>query len=163
MIDEKLNGLIKDALVEKSKAIKDDDKVVAAKKDAELRTYRMIKAKFMEFKTAKKAKPLDDAAEKSIIKEMVRLWGNEIEVCRNANREDRAATLQEELDVMNFIMDTMMPHVSEDEIRKHVNEVVEDGVAAKMGMYIGAVKKRCPDAEGSVIAAMVRERMSQLS
>lgn len=147
MIDEKLNGLIKEAML--------DHKEVA------LRTLRLIKTKFMEFKTNEKNVknniPLDEQAEKDIIKGMISAWKKEIAVCNNAGRPDRAASLQEEVDFMQ----TMIPQVSAEDIKKAVDEIVNDP-SEKMGTYIGQIKAKFPDAEGSVIAGLVKQRMSEL-
>lgn len=42
-----------------------------SRNQVELRTFKGLKAKIQEFKTAKNAKPYDEAAELSIIKKLV--------------------------------------------------------------------------------------------
>ena len=53
--------------------------------------FRMLKAEFLVFKTAKNAKPLDDAAEISIIKRMIKQRQAASEEYTSAGRLDLAS------------------------------------------------------------------------
>ena len=57
MIQDQIDELIKSAMLNKQASA--------------LRAYRAVKAAFMEYKTAKNAKPLDEIAEINIIRKMI--------------------------------------------------------------------------------------------
>ena len=75
-IFDNINGSIMSAMKEKN--------------NEKANAYKNLKAKMLEFKTAKNAKPLDDAAEINIIKKMVTELYNDAELFVNNNRNDLA-------------------------------------------------------------------------
>ena len=63
-------------------------------------TLRLIKAKYLEFLTAKNAKPLDDAAEINIIKKMADERKESIKIYEENNRVDLADKEKAELAII---------------------------------------------------------------
>jgi uncharacterized protein YqeY len=103
----------------------------------------------------------DDQVQKVMARESKKRQ-DAIDLYKNAGEQERAKKEQEEKE----IIDAYLPkQLSEEEISKVVNEQVENTGAsspADMGRVIGAVKgKLGASADGSVIARLVKEKLSQ--
>lgn len=139
-----IDELIKDAL--KSK---DADK---------LKAYRNLKAKIMEYKTAKNAKPYDNQAEIQIIKKMCdSLKESEINY-KKANRLD----LFDECIVERRILENFLPvAASAEEIELAVREsehFVDEKINKKsMGLVIKEIKSKFDFVDGKLVSEIVKK------
>lgn len=127
-------------------------------------TYKLVKAKMLEFKTAKNAKELDDKAEITLINKMIKERKEDIQLFTSAGRTDLAENNQKEVDVLQ----TMVPApASEDDIRTCVvewinqHQDVEHLEKRHVGQILPFVKSRCENAEGSTIAKIINEYIAK--
>lgn len=120
-------------------------------------TLRLIKAKYLEFLTAKNAKPLDDAAEINILKKMADERKESIKIYEENNRADLADKEKAELAI---IKEFLPAEVTEDQIKEAINEVVISGVALErknMGVFMKQIKQKYPMADGKVVSTMLNQ------
>lgn len=141
MLNEQIDNLIKEAMLEK---------------DA-LRTnvLRAIKAKFLEFKTAKNAKPLDEAAEISILNKMVKDREESARLYSTNGRDDLA---EAELAEVNVLIEFLPRPVTEEELTNAINKIITtiEPIKKNMGLIIKEVKVKYPQADGKALAKLVQ-------
>ena len=141
------------------------DKLIAeamTKKEHErVSTLRLVKAKFIEFKTAKNAKPLDDVAEMTILKKMAAERRDSIKIYEENNRTDLADKEKAEL---NVIEEFLPKEPTEAEILGKLDDIIVgdkiDPVMKNMGMLIKKVKEAFPAADGKKVSDLVKSRLS---
>jgi len=85
-----------------------------ARNEVRTRTLRLIKTEFMKFETAKNATELNEAAEISILKGMIKQRNQSIEQYIEANRFDLAEQEKAEIEIIETFLPKM---VSEDELK----------------------------------------------
>lgn len=139
-----IDELIKDAL--KSK---DADK---------LKAYRNLKAKIMEYKTAKNAKPYDNQAEIQIIKKMCDSLKESENNYKKANRQD----LFDECIVERRILENFLPMAAsaeEIELAVRESEHFVDGKINKksMGLVIKEIKSKFDFVDGKLVSEIVKK------
>lgn len=142
MLNNQIDQLIKEAMLEK---------------DA-LRTnvLRAIKAKFLEFKTAKNAKPLDEVAEISILNKMIKDRNESATLYLESNRLDLA---QEELEEAKIIGEFVPPAVTEEELKGCINLIITneiEPIKKNMGLIIKRVKEKYPQSDGKTVSKLVQ-------
>lgn len=143
------------------------DKLIASalKERNEVKTaaYRAIKTAEMNYKTAKNAKPLDDAAEIQIIKKLVTQREESANIYKENNRPELAEREEAEI---KYLKELLPPEVSQDDI---IAAVIAWAVAesngetipkARMGEAIKAVKAKFPTADGKLVADCVKEKLA---
>ena len=144
MLNEQIDNLIKEAMLEK---------------DA-LRTnvLRAIKARFLEFKTAKNAKPLDEAAEISILNKMVKDREESAMLYSKNKRDDLA---EAELAEVNVLIEFLPKPVTEEELNNAITEIITniEPIKKNMGLIIKEVKVKYPQADGKVLAKLVQSKL----
>ena len=138
----------------------------------ELRAYKNLKAEIQAFKTAKNAKPYDEAAEISIIKKYCEKLEKSILSFSEANREDLVAEYTDEL----VVLKKLLPEpVNESQVCSELlewcrenhftqkfqtaNGYEEHSVIPKkeMGNAIKYLKSKFPQADGKLISNIVKE------
>ncbi len=139
-----IDELIKDAL--KSK---DADK---------LKAYRNLKAKIMEYKTAKNAKPYNNQAEIQIIKKMCDSLKESENNYKKANRQD----LFDECIVERRILENFLPvaaSAEEIELAVRESEHFVDGKINKksMGLVIKEIKSKFDFVDGKLVSEIVKK------
>ena len=139
MIQNQIDGLIKSAMLNKQ---------VSA-----LRAYRAVKTAFMEYKTAKNAKPLDEAAEINIIRKMISAREDAIQQFEAAGRLELAKAEAEEI---VYLKPMLPPEASEEEIRAYAESVIIEKSIQNMGKYIKVLKEKFPTNDGKLISTIVK-------
>ena len=116
--------------------------------------FRMLKSEFIVFKTAKNAKPLDEAAEIAIIKKMIKQRQDAAKEYLAAGRLELADNELEEVDVLKPLLPA---EITEDEIKEAVKEVsnTTEPVKKNMGVFMKAVKSKYPTADGKTVSQIV--------
>ena len=116
----------------------------------ELRAYKNLKAEIQAFKTAKNAKPYDEAAEISIIKKYCEKLEKSILSFSEANRDDLVAEYTDEL----VVLKKLLPEpVNESEIGStlqewcYENHYFECFYTKKEGIEIVVIKYQIPKKE----------------
>ncbi len=145
MINEELNKMIMTAMKggEKAKA----------------EVYRAIKSEFLKFKTAKDAKPLDDAAEISILRKMHKEREDDAKLFASNGRADLAEANEYEASVLAELLPQA---ASEDDIRKQIEAFMASiGVDVlekkNMGACVKFVKAALPTADGKTVSTIVMQ------
>ena len=121
-------------------------------------TYKLLKAKILEYKTAKNAKTYDDAAEMSIIRKMIKERKDSTEIYFANNRPDLAQVEIEQIKVL----DKLLPPIpTEDDIRAAIDNFYPDGIEKKdMGVVIKEIKQNILiGADGKMVADIVKSKL----
>ena len=139
MIQEKIDELIKSAMKNSQPAA--------------LRTYRAVKTAFMEYKTAKNAKPLDEVAEINIIRKMISAREDAMQQFKAADRLELAKAEEEEI---TYLKSMLPPEVSEEDIQVYAESIITEKGMQNMGRYIKVLKEKFPTADGKLIATIVK-------
>ena len=139
-----------------------------AKNQVELRAYKNLKAEIQTFKTAKNAKPYDEAAEISIIKKYCEKLEKSILSFSEARREDLMTEYSDELEVLRKLLPKP---VNESDIEYILynwadeenfmdysgSDLPEIKIPKKeMGRAIKYLKSKFPQADGKVISEIVK-------
>ena len=139
MIQNQIDGLIKSAMLNKQASA--------------LRAYRAVKTAFIEYKTAKNAKPLDESAEINIIRKMISAREDAIQQFEAADRLELAKAEAEEI---VYLKPMLPPEVSEEEIRTYAESVIIEKGIQNMGKYIKVLKEKFPTTDGKLISTIVK-------
>ena len=139
MIQDQIDELIKSAMKNSQHAA--------------LRAYRAVKTAFMEYKTAKNAKPLDEVAEINIIRKMISAREDAIQQFKDAGRNELAEGEAEEI---TYLKPMLPPEVSEEDIRAYAESVITEKGIQNMGRYIKVLKDKFSTADGKLIATIVK-------
>lgn len=140
MLKEKLSGLIKEAMLEKNQV--------------RLETLRSIKTAFMNYETAKNAKPLDEAAEIQILRKMVAQREESIEQYKLAGRIESAEQEMKEIEILNSFLPAP---VSKEDIEEFTKTLITPETTKRdMGNIVKTVKTKFPTAEGKLVADIVK-------
>lgn len=137
---EQLNDLIKSAMIEKNKV--------------KLETLRAIKTAFLNFETAKNAKPLDEAAEIQILRKLVAQREESIEQFKAAGRLELVEKEETEIKVLQ---EFLPKPVDPEEIENFTKTLITPETTKRdMGNIVKEVKSKFPTAEGKVVADIVK-------
>ena len=128
-------------------AMKAHDKVASE-------TYKLLKAKILEFKTAKNAREYNDAEEITLINKMISDRTNSAEIYLQNNRKDLADAEYAQVKVLQELLPTLP---TQEDIVNYLNENYPDGVEKKMmGIVIKEVKEKLIGADGKTVADCVK-------
>lgn len=124
---------------------------------AKAEVYRAIKSEFLKYKTAKDAKPLDEAAEISILRKMHKERIDDAKLFEQNGRNDLAESTKYEIDVLAELLPQA---ASEEDIKKQVDAFlasIGETVLEKknMGACIKFVKAALPTADGKTVSQIV--------
>lgn len=125
-----------------------------------LSTLRLIKTKFLEYKTSKGAKPIDEGIEISLLRKMVSERKDSIDIYLSAGRNELA---EKELTEMNIIKEFLPKEVTEEQIIEAFNAVLENGIEPSrknMGLFIRGIKEKLPTADGKLVSTVVSSKLS---
>ena len=139
MIQNQIDGLIKSAMLNKQASA--------------LRAYRAVKTAFMEYKTAKNAKPLDEVAEINIIHKMISAREDAIQQFEAAGRLELVKAEAEEI---VYLKPMLPPEVSEEDVRIYAESIITEKGMQNMGKYVKIIKKKFPTADGKLISTIVK-------
>ena len=139
MIQNQIDGLIKSAMLNKQASA--------------LRAYRAVKTAFMEYKTAKNAKPLDEVSEINIIRKMISAREDAIQQFEAAGRLELAKAEAEEI---VYLKPMLPPEVSEEDVRVYAESIITEKGMQNMGKYIKVLKEKFPTTDGKLISTIVK-------
>lgn len=123
-----------------------------------LAVLRSIKTAEMEFKTAKNAKPLDEAAEIQILRKLVSQRNDAAKEYVAGGRDDLA---ENELREAEIIKEFLPAEVSREAIEKAARKLITDKEMRLMGTYIKELKVLFPGADGKVLSEVVKEIINE--
>lgn len=142
-----------------------------SKNQVELRAYKNLKAEIQTFKTAKNAKPYDEAAEIQLISKMCKKLEDSISDFSKAGREDLVSEYRDEL----MILKKLLPEpVNESQVCSELSEWCRENhftqrfqtaigyeehlviPKKEMGNAIKYIKSKFPQADGKLISTIVK-------
>lgn len=128
-------------------AMKAHDKVASE-------TYKLLKAKILEFKTAKNAKEYNETEEINLIKKMIEERKNNIDIYDKYNRPDLSDAEYKQMAVLQVLLPALP---TEEDIVEYLNEHYPDGVEKKqMGLVIKEIKENLLGADGKLVSECVK-------
>lgn len=142
-----------------------------SRNQTELRAYKNLKAEIQAFKTAKNAKPYDEAAEISIIKKYCEKLEKSILSFSEAHREDLVAEYSDELEVLRKLLpepvneSQVCSELSEWCRENHFTQKFQTAIGyeehliipkKEMGNAIKYLKSKFPQADGKLISTIVK-------
>ena len=120
-------------------------------------TYKLLKAKILEFKTAKNAKEYDDSAEITLINKMIKERQDSICIYLENGRQNLA---NDEYAQMKVLQDLLPKLPTQEDIEAYLNKNYPEGIyKAKMGAVINEVKANLLGADGKTVANCVRNKL----
>ena len=153
-----------------------------SRNQTELRAYKNLKAEIQAFKTAKNAKPYDEAAEISIIRKYCEKLEKSILSFSEAHREDLVAEYRDELTVLKKLLpepvneseicfelaNWMIEHgynfhkksisvLKDNKISKTDFEEFDPIPKKEMGTAIKYLKSKFPTADGKMISEIIKK------
>ena len=138
----------------------------------ELQAYQNLKAEIQKFKTAKNAKPYDEAAELSIISKYCKSLEDAIKQFSEAHRDDLVAEYTSEWEVVKKLLpepvkESDIYDLFEDEriSKSYLYKFWEDSgenmyleiPKKEMGTVIKYLKSKIPTADGKMISEIVKK------
>ena len=122
-----------------------------------LETYKLLKAKILEFKTAKNAKEYTEAEEINLIRKMIDDRMNSAEIYKNNNRQDLANDELAQVDVLHALLPELP---TKDDIEKYLNENYASGIEKRsMGIVIKEIKEKMVGVDGKLVADCVKNKL----
>lgn len=116
-------------------------------------TYKLLKAKILEFKTAKNAKVYNESEEINLIRKMIDDRNNSAEIYKNNNRADLADEELRQAEILNKLL-PKLPTL--DDVRRYLNEHYPDGIDKKdIGKVIKEVKSTLIGVDGKTVSEEV--------
>ena len=124
------------------------------KQQGKVKTYRAIKSEIQTFKTAKNAKPYDEAAEITLLKKMIKQREDSIQQYTDAGRKDLA-------DLENIELMYLKELIPEEPTKEDILDWLEDpsytSIERKeMGKVIKEIKASLPAADGKMVSEIVK-------
>ena len=129
-------------------AMKAHDKVASE-------TYKLLKAKILEFKTAKNAKEYTEVEEINLIRKMIQERQDSICIYLENNRGELADNEWAQVRVLEALL-PQLP--TKEDIQNYLNEKYPDGVEKKqMGIIIKEIKEALVGVDGKLASKCVKE------
>ena len=131
-------------------AMKSKDKVASE-------TFKLIKAKMLEFKTQKNAPEYTEEAEVKLLQKMVKEREESAKIYKDADREELA---EAELAQANVISELLPKVATQDDVELYLNEYYPNGIEKKsMGIVIKEVKSAFIGVDGGMVANLVKNKL----
>ena len=142
-----------------------------SRNQTELRAYKNLKAEIQAFKTAKNAKPYDEAAEIQLISKMCKKLEDGILGFSKAGREDLVSEYRDELTVLKKLLpepvneSQICSELSEWCRENHFTQKLQTAIGyeeylvipkKEMGNAIKHLKSKFPQADGKLISIIVK-------
>jgi len=116
-------------------------------------TFKLLKAKILEFKTAKNAREYNDAEEITLINKMISDRANSAEIYLVNDRKDLADA---EYAQMKVLQDLLPGLPTKEDVEAYLSEHYPNGVEKKhMGVVIKEVKNALLGADGKLVSDCV--------
>lgn len=117
-------------------------------------TFKLLKAKILEFKTAKNAREYNDAEEIALINKMISDRVNSAEIYAQNNRQDLADAEYAQAKVLQELLPALP---TKEDIENYLNEKYPDGIEKKMmGVVIKEIKENLLGVDGKTVADCVK-------
>ena len=128
-------------------AMKAKDKVASE-------TFKLLKAKILEFKTAKNAKPYDEAAEINLIRKMIQERQDSVCIYLENNRGDLVDDEYAQIKVLDALLP---PLPTENDVKEWLLKNYPIGISKKeMGKVIKEIKEVLVGVDGKMVSDIVK-------
>lgn len=124
-----------------------------------LSTLRLVKTKFLEYKTSKGAKPIDESIEINLLRKMVSEREDSVQIYLSAGRNELA---DKEMKEINIIKEFLPAEVTEEQIAEAFKKSLADGIEPikkNMGIFIRNIKTLLPTADGKTVSTYVSKNL----
>ena len=120
-------------------------------------TFKLIKAKIIEFKTQKNAPEYNEEAEIKLLQKMVKEREESAKIYKNAGRAELADAELAQIAVIN----ELLPKVaSQEDVENYLNKKYPNGIEKKsMGIVIKEVKTEFIGVDGGMVANLVKTKL----
>ena len=120
-------------------------------------TFKLIKAKIIEFKTQKNAPEYTEEAEIKLLQKMVKEREESAKIYKNAGRTELADAELAQVAVIN----ELLPKVaSREDVENYLNKKYPNGIEKKsMGIVIKEVKTEFIGVDGGMVANLVKTKL----
>ena len=120
-------------------------------------TFKLIKAKIIEFKTQKNAPEYNEEAEIKLLQKMVKEREESAKIYKNAGRAELADAELAQVAVIN----ELLPKVaSQEDVENYLNKKYPNGIEKKsMGIIIKEVKTEFVGVDGGMVANLVKTKL----
>ena len=120
-------------------------------------TFKLIKAKIIEFKTQKNAPEYNEEAEIKLLQKMVKEREESAKIYKNAGRAELADAELAQVAVIN----ELLPKVaSQEDVENYLNKKYPNGIKKKsMGIVIKEVKTEFVGVDGGMVANLVKTKL----
>ena len=120
-------------------------------------TFKLIKAKILEFKTQKNAPEYNEEAEIKLLQKMVKEREESAKIYKNAGRAELADAELAQVAVIN----ELLPKVaSQEDVENYLNKKYPNGIEKKsMGIVIKEVKTEFIGVDGGMVANLVKTKL----
>lgn len=131
-------------------AMKAHDKVASE-------TFKLIKAKILEFKTQKNAPEYTEEAEIKLLQKMAKEREESAKIYNEAGRTELAEAELAQAEVIN----SLLPKVAtQEDVEQYLNEYYPNGIEKKsMGVVIKEVKSAFIGVDGGMVANLVKAKL----
>lgn len=128
-----------------------------AKNKVASETFKLIKAKILEFKTQKNAPEYTEEAEIKLLQKMVKEREESAKIYKDAGRNELAEAELAQVTVIN----ELLPKVAtQEDVEQYLNEYYPSGIEKKsMGVVIKEVKSAFVGVDGGMVANAVKSRL----
>lgn len=120
-------------------------------------TFKLIKAKILEFKTQKNAPEYTEEAEIKLLQKMVKEREESAKIYKDAGRNE---LVDAELAQVAIINELLPKIASQEDVENYLNEKYPNGIEKKsMGVVIREVKSEFVGVDGAMVANIVKSKL----
>lgn len=120
-------------------------------------TFKLIKAKILEFKTQKNAPEYTEEAEIKLLQKMVKEREESAKIYKDAGRDELANAELAQVAIINELLPKI---ASQEDVENYLNEKYPNGIEKKsMGVVIKEVKSAFVGVDGAMVANIVKSKL----
>ena len=120
-------------------------------------TFKLIKAKILEFKTQKNAPEYTEEAEIKLLQKMVKEREESAKIYKDAGRNELADAELAQVSIINELLPKI---ASQEDVENYLNEKYPNGIEKKsMGVVIREVKSEFVGVDGAMVANIVKSKL----
>lgn len=120
-------------------------------------TFKLIKAKILEFKTQKNAPEYTEETEIKLLQKMVKEREESAKIYKDAGRNELADAELAQVAIINELLPKI---ASQEDVENYLNEKYSNGIEKKsMGVVIREVKSEFVGVDGSMVANIVKSKL----
>ena len=120
-------------------------------------TFKLIKAKILEFKTQKNAPEYTEEAEIKLLQKMVKEREESAKIYKDAGRNELADAELAQVAIINELLPKI---ASQEDVENYLNEKYPNGIEKKsMGVVIREVKSEFDGVDGAMVANIVKSKL----